>query len=301
VEEKNLDPASRRYWSERQGRRSNRFLAAKDIRILFVSLVNEIEAKGMLQEYFGYDCVDAMYEHVSGKLGSEVSKRLILSLGRGDLWPITNESTSDWDDDTLLDVVEYLFDHVSQGIEEPGCYHQYNQCGWHFKNFQIEPARFEYRSLINELLDRMEPGYEIDDVGCIRRAPLSGMKRLLDNASQKLDVRDATDVAEAIEKYLSRGSTKTQRRDAVSQLAGVLENMRADVKAHLSKQDEGALFEIANKFWIRHNKPHERKDYDHEAWWSWLFYFYLDSIVLVTHLRDRDKQDYWVRHNGLST
>ncbi len=30
-------------------------------------------------------------------------------------------------------------------------------------------------------------------------------------------------------------------------------------------------FETANKFWIRHNKPGQLRDYDHDAWWSWLF------------------------------
>jgi hypothetical protein len=277
----------RRYWSERQGRRSARFLSPRDIRSLFVSLVGELDSKGMLQENFGFECVDAGY--VPGKLGKEVSKRLILSLGRGDLWPITDESVSNWDDDTLLDMVEFIFDHVSQGIEEPGCYHQYNSCGWHFNKFQTEPARAEYRDSANELLDRIDPGYELGKDGHIRHTPVSGMKRLLDNATQKLDVRDSSDVSEAIEKYLSRSSLKTHRRDAVNQLAGVLERMRADVKDHLFSQDERALFEIANKFWIRHNKPDERKDYDHEAWWSWLFYLYLDSIVLVSHLRDRNK------------
>ena len=47
------------------------------------------------------------------------------------------------------------------------------------------------------------------------------------------------------------------------------------------------LFEMANKFWIRHNKPGELRDYDHEAWWSWLFYVYLASIALVTHISER--------------
>ena len=94
-------------------------------------------------------------------------------------------------------------------------------------------------------------------------------------------------VTAAIHKFRSRSSTPTQRRDAVRDLADVLESIRADVKEQMLNEAERALFEIANKFWIRHNKPGERRNYDHEAWWSWLFYLYLDSIALVSHLKQR--------------
>ena len=50
-------------------------------------------------------------------------------------------------------------------------------------------------------------------------------------------------------------------------------------------KDEGALFKIANQFWVRHNDPDQRRDYDHDAWWDWLFHLYLSSIRLVQRLR----------------
>lgn len=93
-------------------------------------------------------------------------------------------------------------------------------------------------------------------------------------------------MANAIHKFRARSATRTDRRDAVRDLADVLERIRTDVKAHMLSKDEAALFEIANKFWIRHNKPTDKREYDHEAWWSWLFYLYMDSIALVTHLRE---------------
>jgi hypothetical protein len=42
------------------------------------------------------------------------------------------------------------------------------------------------------------------------------------------------------------------RRSAAITLAGVLEERRALLKAELLRDDEGALFQIANRFAIRH-------------------------------------------------
>lgn len=276
------------YWSERQGRRPSEFLPPIVTRPLFVSLIDEFTANNLFQENFGYECVDSGF--IPGKLGRHLPERLHLMLGRDNLWPITESNVLLWDDDTLFDMLELLFDYVSEGDITTGQLHSFSNCGWHFQHFVAAPAQAEFRKRIDELLLWIEPGFELKQNGIVRRLPVAGMSRLIINATLELDNRDTLDVNEAIEKYLSRSSLKTQRRDAVNQLAGVLERMRGEIKENMFSADENALFEIANKFWIRHNRPNERTDYDHEAWWSWLFYLYLDSIVLVSHLRNRNTE-----------
>lgn len=272
-------------WSERQGRGPNPFLTGVQIRELFVSIVSDFESRGMLQESFGFECVDV--GQIPGTLGLPVSDRLLLILGREGVWPITSNTVTRWDEDTLLDMVEFMFDYVSEGNTKTGDFHGHGECGWHFNDFDTVPARTEFHARINELLARLNPGYELSSDGHVLRTVPSGMNELLNRAPEKLDTQDSFDVSVAIEKFRSRNSDQKQRKDAVRDLADVLERMRPDVKSHMFSEDEGMLFEIANKFWIRHNKPNERRDYDHEAWWSWLFYMFLDSIALVSHLRDR--------------
>lgn len=109
------------------------------------------------------------------------------------------------------------------------------------------------------------------------------------SAPKGVDPHNRTLVEAAINKFRRRGATPTDRRDAIRDLADVLEHYRPSVKVHLLSKDEGALFEIANKFWIRHNKPDQYKDYDRELWWAWLFYIYLASIALVVRLVERQK------------
>lgn len=277
----------RPYWSERTGGRSrNASLTPQQVRKLFASLLTEFEVKGNLQEAFGYDCVDAGY--VPGALGAALNERLLLILGYNDLWPVTEEKAEEWSDDEFFDVIEFIYDHVSVGDRDRGQYHSYSDCGWHFRYFDADLAQTEYRSRINELLSRLDGGYEMTEAGEILHAAPEGLNPLLEVSLPGLSITDTDHVAAAIHKFRSRSSTPTQRRDSVRDLADVLESIRADVKEQMFSEDERALFEIANRFWIRHNKPGERRDYDHEAWWSWLFYLYLDSIALVSHLKQRD-------------
>jgi len=277
----------RAYWSERTGQRpQNSSLSPEQVRKLFASLASEFAMQGHLQETFGYECVDA--GHVPGSLGPAVNERLLLILGYADLWPFIESKVEAWCDDEFFDVIEFLYDHVSEGNKDSGQYHSYSDCGWHFHHFAREPARIAYRDRVNELLARLDGGYELNEAGEIFHAAPDGLDPLLSATMPGLAATDTDHVTAAIHKFRSRSSTPTQRRDAVRDLADVLESIRADVKEQMFNDDERALFEIANKFWIRHNKPAERRDYDHGAWWSWLFYLYLDSIALVSHLKQRD-------------
>ena len=280
------DTPRRPYWSERRGRRTYASMNPAQARRAFAAILADCGFRDELQEALGYDCVDTGQE--PGTLGSAVPEYLFIELGRDDLWPVS-EHAHDWDDDTLFDMMEFWFDHVSTGDPEAGRHHTFDDCGWHYNRFTPEPARSHYRGQINKVLARIEPGYELTVEGEIVRSIPDGVAPLLTTASRLLPVDQQPHVEAAITKYRARSSTVTDRRDAVRDLADVLENLRAKVHATMPTKDEALLFETANKFWIRHNKPGERRQYDHEAWWSWLFYVYLASIALVTHLDERNQ------------
>lgn len=272
----------RKYWTERQGRRVNTSMEPAQARRAFSAIISSCVQRDELQEALGKDCVDG---GEWGTLGDAVGDHLFIELGRDNLWPPA-EHAETWDDDTFFDVIEFWFDHVSTGID--GYNHQFANCGMHYTAFTPEPARSNYRSQVNKVLARLEPSYEMGTDGEIVRSVPDGVAPLLQTAPRRLPAGQQAHVQAAITKYRARSSTVTDRRDAVRDLADVLEYLRADVKAVLSSKDEAMLFETANKFWIRHNKPDERRDYDHDAWWAWLFYIYLASIALVTHLDDRE-------------
>jgi hypothetical protein len=82
-------------------------------------------------------------------------------------------------------------------------------------------------------------------------------------------------VTSAIAKYRRYRSTIAERRDAIRDLADVLEYIRPKLKEVLTKPDEADLFNIVNNFGIRHHNQQQKSDYDASIWLSWMFYFYL--------------------------
>ena len=85
----------------------------------------------------------------------------------------------------------------------------------------------------------------------------------------------------AVLAYRRHGATVVQRRQAVRDLADVLEYLRPKVARLLTKKDEQDLFNLANNFGVRHHNDKQKTAYDAALWLSWMFYFYLATIHVV--------------------
>lgn len=255
------------------------------VRRLFAAAVSEFEVRGWFQEWFGYVCVDSGF--VPGKLGEDVEGALQIQIGRLDVWPVRMNAGS-WNDDTLFDLIEFLYRCISAGIRETGRFHSFSGCGWHFSQFDQGEGQAEYRDRINMILGRYRDGFELTDEGIVERQLPQQIAELA-ASPEKIEPSVEEHIAEAIRKYRSRAGL--DRRDALRDLADVLERLRPSMKHHLFSKDESAIFQIANQFWIRHNGVDQRRDYDHDAWWDWIFHLYLSSIRLVQALAARSKAD----------
>jgi hypothetical protein len=90
------------------------------------------------------------------------------------------------------------------------------------------------------------------------------------------------DVHHAIALFRRHDATVESKRSAIFNLARVLEERRSLIKEHL-KKDEGALFEIANRFDLRHRRADQKGEYD-EAFLDWIFWWYLGTVELTNQL-----------------
>jgi hypothetical protein len=106
-------------------------------------------------------------------------------------------------------MMEFVHDHVSTGVRDSARFHDYSGCGWHYAHFTPEPARSSYRQLVNDILQRIEPGYETTPAGEILRAVPDGVAPLLDTAPRRLEAGQRQHVEAAITKYRARSSTPT--------------------------------------------------------------------------------------------
>ena len=248
-------------------------------------MYRHFEGEGYFQEYFGYYCVDG--GDIPGKLGSDLEAHFLRALRKIDIWPI-DERYQKYSEEDLFDVIELLYDYVSRPVD--GYHHSYGDCGWHYEEFDRQKGRDEYRSVMNEQLRDYRQGYELTDKGEIRTLPPPGMAQLFE-AQVPTDNENKKRVEAAIEKFRGRNSSIDDRRHAVRDLADVLEFLRPKVKSILTKKDERDLFELANRFGIRHHNERQQTQYDPAIWWSWVFYYYLASIHALTRLLEKRDQD----------
>jgi hypothetical protein len=274
---------SRPYYSTRAGRNAGAALDLPTLKRLFLAIYSDLCNREHLQEMLGKDCPDD--PEASGAAGQDVEAYVLRRIRKPNLWPPPQRITTYTEDD-LFDMVEFLYDHVSEGVD--GYTHSYGGCGMHFNTFNREPARAAYRTAVNDLLADYGSGFALSAVGEIENLPEAGFANLAVAGLPSADPQNIDDrVKTAVAKYLRRASTREDRRDAVRGLADVLEYLRPQLKEVLHSEDEGALFNIANNFAIRHHNDRQRSNYDPNIWTSWMFYFYLATIHAAQRMIQR--------------
>lgn len=278
-------PPRRHYYSVRAGKRPpDEGFTLDEFKRFFLATYVRLEENGIFQEWFGYGCVDQ--GDVAGKAGADPSLYVFRKLRRNGLWPV-GEHIPDYSEDDLFDVIEFLYDHASEGVE--GYYHQYAECGWHYKTFDARAGREMFRREINDILGDYGRGYELSPSGEILALVDDVFAPIL---AAELPHADASNIRERVEaaKLKYRRRALSERRDAVRDLADVLEFLRGEARAVLHSKDEADLFNLANNFGIRHHNKEQKTDYDASIWLSWAFYYYLATIHACVRLIERSKQ-----------
>lgn len=272
--------APRPYWSVRRGAPAGAPARSMDqLRAEFVRLIHSLRADG----YFGRDlpkvCVD-------DRDGVEVDPNKVLfeRLGVPDLWPLEPD---EWDDDVFYDLVEVFHDLAARPRTRR--YHDYGGCGWDFGGFAADIGRALYRWRLNELLATGDLQLRLADAG----EDIGRLVQVVDDARTDLVervLRTSAPVAGAVDHAIAlfrgRAATEHEKRSAIVALANVLEDRRKLLKENLFSDDEGALFQIANKFDLRHRNEKQHADYD-PAFRDWVFWWYLATIELTDRLLAR--------------
>lgn len=257
------------------------------MRKLFREVFIYFEDEGYFQQSLGYECVDEGF--VAGSLGQSVESALLLALRKHELAPI-RQRIAFYEEDDLFDVIEFLFDHCAKPLDRH--YHSFSNCGWHTNpttdTFDRPAGQAEFRTKLTPLLEAYGQGYELSATGEVLTLADPGLAPLLDASLPSVDkdnVRARVEAAQA--KFRRHRSTESERRDAIRDLADVLEFLRPQLGDVLSNKDDAALFTIANNFAIRHHNVKQNSTYDKAIWYSWIFYFYLATIHAVVRLIEK--------------
>jgi len=273
----------RNYYSVRTGKISpDQQVNFEVLKKLFSVTYNKLNNDGYFQKYFGIDCQDG---YIPGELGEEIEAMMFVNLRKDNLYPIY-KNLPNYTEDDFFDVIEFLHDHCSKGLN--GHYHNWNNCGYHYEEFNDIEGQKHFRELLNPILREYKDGFEISDSGEILILSDNGLSNLFeadiptndkDNISNKINL--------AILKFRRHKSTLEDRREAIRELADVLEFLRPSIKQHLNKKDENDIFNIANNFGIRHHNKDQQTEYDKAIWYSWIFYYYLATLHAVLRMTNK--------------
>ncbi|GAA3989642.1 hypothetical protein GCM10022247_05310 [Allokutzneria multivorans] len=267
------------YWSQRKSVEPPLRIRQESTVRQYVALVHDLDARGYFEKRFGKDCVD-------DPSSIDPSSIVEQELGVPDLWPLSAHQLTD--SDLLCDVIEVLHDLVARPGNRRG--HSYGGCGWHHSNFSTEAGRAIYRWRVNQLLDRSELGLRLaddgDDTGRLVAVSDEAREQLLHTLLSRHESETGEQLRHAIALFRARVSDKHKKRSAVVALANILEERRKMIKVELTSKDEDALFQIANKFNIRHQNAAQKKDYGVE-FLDWIFWWYLATIDLTDRISVR--------------
>lgn len=276
----------RLYYSARNSGGEVMRLDLATLKALFESVYAHLQSNGYFDEAFGSYCVDA--GDIEGTIGSNIEAYVLFTLMKKNIWPI-REKLEGYAEGDLFDVIEFLFDHVSEPQQKD--YHDWNGCGFHYSDFDKAKGQQEYRNRVNPLLQRYGEGYELTDKGELMVLAPQGVQHLLKAQLPTKDNTVTEKVRIAVEKFRRYGNSMDERQSAVRDLADVLEWLRPQIKETLLKADEQELFKLANNFGIRHLRQDQKLDYDKAVWLSWMFYHYLATINACLHLIERQKRN----------
>lgn len=250
-------------------------LPLKEVVGLFVRVFNELRTDGYFDEAFGFHCVDA--GEVDGKV-RDIQLAILLSTRKRDLWPV-HENSDGYSEDDLFDIIEFLFQHVSKPVD--GHFHSYAGCGMHWESFNQTEGQGIFREKVNSLLAHYERSFELSATGEVLQNVEAGFERLIGADVPSSDANVTDRVASAVLRFRRHGATIDDRRQAVRDLADVLEYLRPCIQEILSSKDESDLFNLANNFGIRHHNDKQKTKYDAALWLSWMFYLNLATVHLL--------------------
>lgn len=246
-----------------------------------VSVINSYWERGYLAEWFGYEC--RRHGRVAGMAGDDVEAYAQVQ-ARAPVWPPDVHAPA-WNQDALLRALKFVHDHVSMPLEFED--HGMFGCTPHPRTFDRAEGQQQYRDHMNEVLAQFDPALRIAETGAIEGLVGTGLEQFLSQRpTGSMGSRYEPPITAAIEKF-RRATNPVDQKDAVRDLADLLEELRPQVQAVLSNRDEADLFTIANNFAIRHRNPQQQGTYDPAVWMPWIFYWYLAAIYSTLHAVER--------------
>ncbi|KYC92458.1 hypothetical protein [Bacillus amyloliquefaciens] len=265
----------KQYYSERHNLRKRNKYTLLDLRELFVQTYNELERIDLFEELIGYS--DGPWNQTPGIMAGNFELFVFKKTGKRDLIPIDIDNA--YTEEDIFDLIELFYDYVSKPIISGSKYDKAS-------------GQLEYRNEMNFILKNYDSGYELTEEGYIRELIDNGLENLIDSQYEFDDDKDSEEIVKkATKKFFHYNADDTDKKSAILEIAGLLENLRESNKLHFAKKDESDLFNLLNNFNLRHNNPNQQTKYEKNIFYPWVFFNLLSALDAALKLLNRKEFD----------
>jgi len=251
----------------------------------WAAVCEDLVERGYLNRLAGSRCEDGQENEQPQRIVRLIKEHC----GLADAWPFDFDAGA-YAPEHFLTLVEVFHDLVAR--PRTRYWHDYDD-HYGYDLFDENAGQAVYRWKTNELLVRHEVDLELvgqpgDEQGQVVRRTPDPRQELLAVTQQHVPDGNEDRVGQAVALYRSRHATPEDKRRACRELAEVLESRRKTVLARLADKDSGSLFDIANRFAIRHHRDDQMYGYD-PAFLDWIFWWYLATVELTNRLLVRSE------------
>ncbi|AMQ75639.1 MULTISPECIES: hypothetical protein [Bacillus amyloliquefaciens group] len=265
----------KRYYSERHNLWKRKRYTESELVELFIQTYHEFIQKGLFDELLGYQ--DTKRKRIPGIIAGNFELFLYKQLGKRELAPI--DLNNAYNEEDIFDLIELFYDYVSMPIIPKSKYDQ-------------AAGQLKYRDEMNFILNNYGQGFELTQEGYIRELIDNGLENLIDSQYEFDDDKDSEEVVKrATKKFFHYNADDTDKKSAILEIAGLLENLRESNKLHLAKKDESDLFNLLNNFNLRHNNPNQQTKYEKSIFYPWVFFNLLSALDAALKLLNRQDFD----------
>jgi len=275
------------YYAEREGFLDAASKAGDGVMFsaAFVELIVEMQDRGYFPRALPRWCPD-------DEIDWSAVTRKIRSATRLDVeWPPSTWAGPTLEEATVLTLIEYFHDQA-QRPRVVTRVHEFDNCGPHYGRHNGESGGVVYRWRMNALLASYRVGFRLgatgDEKGRLIRRFNSPIDELADRQIAARQTTPNDEVAHAIREFRKRDAGLAEKRSSIRALSHALEPRRKRIGILLTKGDESDLFQIVNRFGIRHNNDSQHTDYGDE-FLDWVFWMHLATIELLGRIAGRDR------------
>jgi hypothetical protein len=94
---------------------------------------------------------------------------------------------------------------------------------------------------------------------------------------------------DAIRQFYHEGASAIEKKSAIAAVCSLVEKYSAKVVEHMLRDDERDLFRMANDFALRNAGPKQKRNYDKDVWYDWMFTVQLSAATTIIKILGQQK------------